>query len=261
MSEESNRNTWEEEIEDGKRKEKPNYNLEYLYDKTYAEMSLQQSKRDQIITIYLALFSFLIPFALGQEAIDWQTKGFLFLAAGIIGVFFSLICIRYRIYKEAYWLACQTITVLMNFKSEEVDKELIQKSFYHCLKKKGKGYTVKIGERNVWKTSKFVKKNLFSAETMHFMIIDLMASIIFGLGAGLIFSVAVCWKLLIGIVGGVGLFLLLTRKYFVGLGKIYGVAKLKYSQKTADKKEKDGAFNVAFSKAWTLHLYYTSERK
>ena len=38
-----------------------------LYERADAEMGLQQSKRDQIINIYLGMFSFLIPFAISLK--------------------------------------------------------------------------------------------------------------------------------------------------------------------------------------------------
>ena len=41
-------------------KDQRNYNLEDIYEHAHSELSLQQSKRDQIITIYLALCSFLL---------------------------------------------------------------------------------------------------------------------------------------------------------------------------------------------------------
>lgn len=103
----------------------PKYDLVTIYEKCIDEMTLQQSKRDQIITIYLAMFSFIVPFALSSEQLDLFAKGFVFLSIAIIGFGFSLIIIRYRMYKEVYWICCQTITNLMSFKAGEIDKETI----------------------------------------------------------------------------------------------------------------------------------------
>lgn len=55
--------------------------LENLYSLANAELALQQSKRDQIITIYLAMFYFLLPFALSMESIGLQVKGFIFFGS------------------------------------------------------------------------------------------------------------------------------------------------------------------------------------
>ena len=49
------------------RKEYLDLDLSKLYERSIEELSLQQSKRDQIISLYLAMFSFLIPFALSHE--------------------------------------------------------------------------------------------------------------------------------------------------------------------------------------------------
>ena len=181
-------NDWEQKIDSSKLKENKDYDLGKIYEQAHSELSLQQSKRDQIITIYLALCSFLLPFALGEEMIPIAMKGLLFIIVGIVGMLFSFITVRYREYKEAYWLCCQTITVLLSFKTEELDKSTVQRAFYHCLRKKGKKYLVeKKGEKRFRKML-YVKKNLFSSETIHFIIIALMSSFISALGVGLIFS-------------------------------------------------------------------------
>ena len=114
--------------------------LDTLYARTFSELGLQQSKRDQIITLYLAMFSFLIPFALSMESIGWQAKGLILLVAAIVGILFALIIVRYRIYKEVYWLSCQSLTVLHGIKPEKMNKEMIQKIYYRTLKKKGKAF-------------------------------------------------------------------------------------------------------------------------
>ena len=123
---------------ESKIKEKKDYDLPGIYEHAHSELSLQQSKRDQIITIYLALCSFLIPFALGDTIKEVWMKGIIFIMVGIVGVLFSYIAVRYREYKEVYWLCCQAITVMLSFKPEELDKSLVQRTFYHCLNKKGK---------------------------------------------------------------------------------------------------------------------------
>lgn len=123
-------NEWELDVDDSKRKVVKEYNFEKLYEHAHSELSLQQTKRDQIITLYLALCSFFIPFVLGEELIEWHLKGGLFIIVGIVGVLFSFATIRYRVYKEIYWLCCQSITVLQNFKQEELDKLTVQKVFY-----------------------------------------------------------------------------------------------------------------------------------
>ena len=67
-----------------------NYDLKDLYEHTHSELSLQQNKRDQIISIYLALFSFLLPFVISIDGLAWKFKGLLFIFIGIIGLILSV---------------------------------------------------------------------------------------------------------------------------------------------------------------------------
>ena len=78
---------WREDIGEGLLKDTQNYNLEDIYEHAHSELSLQQSKRDQIITIYLALCSFLLPFALGESVPTTEWKGVIFLLLGVVGEF------------------------------------------------------------------------------------------------------------------------------------------------------------------------------
>ena len=68
------------------KKSQNDIDLNQLYERSINELGLQQSKRDQLLTIYLAMFSFLIPFALSIEVISWQVKGFIFLATAVVGI-------------------------------------------------------------------------------------------------------------------------------------------------------------------------------
>ncbi len=230
----------------GKWKTTCDFDLPSLYERAYEELALQQAKRDQIITIYLAVFSFLVPFALSMDILSWQSKGLILLAVAIIGVFFSLIIIRYRIYKEAYWLCCQSLTVLMNLRPEEIDKATIQGVYYQSLYKKGHSYVIeKPGKPKRFHKWKYVKKNLFSAETMHFIIQALITSILFGLSVALILSLDLLFSVLIGVVAGLALLLVFLKVYFDQCCDVYRVLV----------DDSDEAFNKTFSKAWFLHFY------
>ena len=252
------RNSWDYDIDDTKLKEKQNYDLGGIYEHAHSELSLQQSKRDQIITIYLALCSFLIPFALGEKILDMRMKGLIFLIVGIVGVLFSYITIRYREYKEVYWLCCQTLTVLLSFRPEEMGKELVQRGFYHCLYMKGKDYLIdKKGGKLINRTL-YVKKNIFSSETLHFAIIDLMCSFIVGLGISLILLPLGFWRIVIGVTAGLILFLYLMWVYFNTCIKVYGCIEKRNDKE--DNARRDAAFNKAFKKAWFLHFYYDAKK-
>lgn len=244
---------WEQKIDTSIMKEEKNYNLFELYKEAHSELSLQQSKRDQIITIYMALCSFLLPFALGEEIIPMQIKAVIFIVLGVIGMLFSYIVIRYREYKEAYWLCCQALTVLQNFNEDKLDKKTVQSVFYHCLRKKGKGYLhEKNGETRINKLL-YVRKNTPSSETFHFFIIALMCSFIFALGISLLFPETTLVSVAICIAIGVAVWFVFFCLYFKNCIRIYECLE----ERGADnEKHKNDTFNKAFSKAWFLHFYY-----
>lgn len=249
---ETDKITWLDEIDDGFIKESQNYNLDDIYEHAHSELSLQQSKRDQIITIYLALCSFFLPFALGEEVLSMTWKGIIFLLLGVVGVLFSFITVRYRDYKEVYWTCCQTITVLQSFKPESLNKDLVQKAFHYSLEKKGKKFLTEEGRLN---RGMFVKKNLFSSETLHYAIIALMASFICGLGVGLLLSFLPILSISVGILCGIIAFVYLLRTYFKTLIQIYSVLDTALSM---DKR--DELFKSCFKKAWFLHFYYDKKK-
>lgn len=258
-------NDWENDLDADAIKKQKDYNLETLYEHTHSELSLQQSKRDQIITTYLALFSFLIPFSLSLGSVATWMKGLIFLVVGMIGILFSFINVRYRVYKEIYWISCQTITVLMNLEKEKLSKKAIQRAFFYSLKKKGNAYLEKRGEERVWNRRRFIKKNLYSAETFHHMIEVLITAAILALSCAFILGDLVA-GLALPIYLGAGaatlilVFSLLMRDYFGKLMAVYGV--LAYRE-TGDPKidgpAKNDRFNATFAKAWTLHVYYGNE--
>ena len=216
------------------------------YERAYAELGLQQTKRDQIITLYLAMFSFLIPFALSMEGLGWKVKGLIFLATAIVGILFSFVIVRYRVYKEVYWLCCQSLTVLHGIRTELLNKETIQQVYYNTIYKKGKGFFVTGAEgKTAFSRKLYVKKNLFSSETIYFFIHAFITALIFGLSMGLIAETAMGARILLGAGSAAVLFLLLGAEYFSECIKVYAVL--------IDGEE--SSFNRTFSKAWFLHFY------
>ena len=245
-------NDWETKI-DGKYTLRRNYDLNEIYNHAHSELSLQQSKRDQLITVYLALCSFLIPFALGEKLIDWQMKGLIFITVGIVGVLFSMITVRYREYKEIYWLCCQSISLLFNFDVEQMDKCLVQSVFYQSLSKRGKVFLRSRMGKTVFSPKQYFIKGLFSSETLYFMVLCLMASCMVGLGLAL----AIMWpvvNILIAFCSGIIVFVILLRVYFSVGKKVYGILGM---EPTVENKElRDKCFNRVFAKAWFLHFCY-----
>jgi len=219
------------------------YNWENLYEHNHSELSLQQTKRDQIISLYIALFSFMIPFAVSIDNLTWRYKGLLFIVLGVIGLLLAPIIVRYRTYKEIYWLSCQTITQLINYDKNEVDKALVQSLFYSVLKKKSKGL-VKFKKNGKVSNLHFMKKQLFSSETLYYIIHSGLASVITSLGLFFLFD-----NLIISLCVSLSCFtilaIILMTSYFKNIKKVYQVAI----------DGKDSSFNFAFSRAWFLHFY------
>jgi len=250
------KNDWEKKIEKNKLSNKQ-INLDSMYDHAHSEMSLQQSKRDQIITIYLAMCSLLIPITLDKESELISHKGIVFMVLAVIGILFSIIAIRYREYKEIYWICCQTITVLKTVDVENIDKSAIQRAFYFCIEKRGKKFLKVDENKRTIRNFLYVRKSIFSAETMYFFIISLMTAIVSGVGFILKFNLLTGKKMFFGIGAGVIVFLLLNISYFRTCVKIYEV--LEYTGKKNEKEERDKIFNKIFSKAWFLHIYYDEQ--
>ncbi len=224
----------------------PSFDIDTMYERVFEELALQQTKRDQLITIYLAAFAFIVPSLLSNSSINWLVTGSIFIVLGIIGLLFALIIIRYRKYKEVYWICCRTINVMMDMDKSEWKKENIQAIFYECLCKKIKKYITvnKAGEKK-FKTFSFVKNNVFSGETLYLVIHSIIASCVFGLGIGIVLKLATNVKIAIGIVSGIVLFTYCVFMYFKTLKKIYNVCV----------DELNSSFNSTFNDAWFLHFF------
>lgn len=232
-------------LKDEQFKNTPSIDLNEQFKNAKDELGLQQSKRDQIITIYLAIFSFLIPFALSLESVPFYVKGLIFIAVGVIGILFSFIIVRYRVYKEIYWLCCQSLTNLMNVNESELNKETVQAVFYHCLHKKGKSYIVEGKNGKTFNKFKYFIKNVFSSETLHYLIVCFVTAIIIGLGTTLALPFELWISALIGVAVGIIFFSILLAVYFNKCLEVYKVL--------CDNS--NASFNGAFSKAWFLHFY------
>lgn len=190
------------------------------------------------------MFYFLLPFALSMESIGLQVKGFIFLAAAVIGWLFALIILRYRIYKEVYWFCCQSITVMMGLKPEALKKETVQAVFYQVMQKKGRKY-VQGTDKRTWNHARFIKDNAFSAETLYYVIHAVLTAATLGLSIGLISGFVWQKALILGAALAVCLFLFLMWMYFQKLSKVFGVLV----------DGTDVSFNDTYKMAWFLHLF------
>ncbi len=220
--------------------------LEISYEKTVEELGLQQTKRDQIIALYLSILGFVIPNIINLDVAD-IAKGAGFFVIYIIGILFCRIVIRYRIYKEVYWICCRVISQLYNIVPEHRNKETVQTLFFRTLEKNEPSVVIKGKNGKISKLKSF-KKQLSSAEMTLFNILLLFTSFIgcisvsYFFHAGYTFSmvIAVAFALII-----VYTFYRLNKQYISSLLEQY---KCIQTQETSD-------LSIPFNKAWMLHCY------
>lgn len=222
----------------------PSHDLGRLYEQSCSELALQQEKRDYIVKSYILLISVIVPLiiSLGEKITPFHT-GAILLMVGLTGYVFSLIIIRYRAYKESYWITSIAITQLCNLEPQSLTKHNIQAMFYRCLKKKWmKCVKEKNGVRKV-DYAELVSSTFFSAETLMFMVVAFFSSVISGLG--LDFMLGIRFRIIISIGFAAVLFIRLLFRYYLYLKNVFMVLVDGTSE----------SFNFAFSKAWLLHFY------
>lgn len=223
----------------------PSHDLGKLYEQSCSELALQQEKRDYIVKSYILLISVIVPLiiSLGEKITPFHT-GAILLMAGLTGYVFSMIIIRYRVYKESYWITCITITQLCNLEPQSLTKHNIQAMYYKCLEKKWmKCVKEKNGVRKV-DYARLVRSTFFSAETLMFIVVAFFSSVISGLGLDFLIT-GVRFGIIISVVFSAVLFMILLFRYYLYLKNVFLVLVDGTSE----------SFNFAFSKAWLLHFY------
>lgn len=222
--------------------------LDSCYQQTVAELGLQQSKRDQIIAFYLTILGFVIPNVISLKIGD-ISKAIAFLVMYMIGIIFCHVILRYRIYKEVYWIACRVLAQMCNIKVKYRTKKNIYLIFYNALVQ-NESSIVQYQKRNEEKKSLFrsFKRQINSAETLLYETMALFSSFVGGIGVFYIFN----QNKLVGI--GLGLYLVymflrINYKYTTRLMALYDCV----SEEDNDKKLL--ALESTFSKAWMLHCY------
>ena len=233
------------------------HDLKTLYVQACRELTLQQDKRDKTISIYVAVIAFLVPFLFSKETMTLDGfrmtfAGWVLVIAGLIGVFFSLSVVRYRIYKEVYWITCSVIAQMQNLLEQSFQKKYIQGLFLHCMEKKWKDYVKDYDENSQYdeKSPKLkveycelIRDSYNSAEFYMFASIALIASALIGFGLGLVFNASgLAWPF---IVVGVAVLGGLCWAYFHGLAHVF---------RYLSDHQRD-SFNFSFGKAWFLHIY------
>ena len=158
-------------------------NIDVVYELTVAELGLQQTKRDQILALYLSILTFVIPNIVGLAELGDLQKSMAFLALYIVGVALCHVILRYRVYKEVYWVACRVLTELDNIYKEKRTYRTLCTLFYHALRKNQDSIVrknMKTGKISYWES---FKRQLDSAETLLFEILVFFSSVVGGISA------------------------------------------------------------------------------
>ncbi len=216
--------------------------LDNCYDMTVAELGLQQSKRDQIIAFYLTILGFVIPNVISLD-IPNIAKGIAFLGMYIIGAIFCHVILRYRIYKEVYWIACRVITQLCNIKPAKRTRDVIHTLFYHALKK-NQSTIVKYKKNGEPSLLRSFRRQLNSAETLLFETLAIFATLVGCIGASYLYSYnkIICVVIILLLVI---MFIKMNYKYATRLMELY---------KCIDTDTLDDLL-IPFGKAWMLECY------
>lgn len=242
---------------DPPRKHKPPFlnsdlNLQDMLDESSKELSLQQSKRDQLIGFYLTGAG-LVSAGVFSLEMNNTLRMWILVALFIIGLIWSIIAIRYKIYKEAYWMCCKTILSLFSADRDKIDKPTVQHLFFKVVKKCYKSVPKKKnGKPSLWA---FICKNLTSAEYLMFSTLMLLSALA---GSAALYLLLNGKFPQLGWINGV-----ITGIAFVVYAVLqtvnYNIAALSVFKVAQDETNK--SFNSIYEKAWFLHLFGYKRQK
>ena len=242
-------------------------NLDSMYGQCNAELSLQQSKRDQIIALYITVAGFLIPTVMNLNLGAFSTAA-AFLLMFFVGIMLCRVIVRYRVYKEVYWITSRTISELFRIPNSVITKDLVQKIYADNLRKDRASILVVYpfaekcvasylvdGEKQTVDFDKAINKKASrkrmynSAETCLYMLMALMSAATLFLA---VYSIASFYitlpygtllSVLLSLAGGAVAFQYAMRIYIRSLSELFRYC--------FDKEE--ASFNAAYAKAWFLH--------
>lgn len=223
--------------------------LQEIHAECVEELSLQQSKRDQLIAFYLTITGLVSAYLFSSD-INPVVRILIFFVLFVLGCIWTAITIRYKVYKEIYWMSCKTISSLFSVDREKIDKPYVQHIFYTVIKKCYKSVP-KEEDTNKPHLFKFIIKNLSSAEYLMFLTIALLTAVS---GAGGLFFLFYSLKIP---VWGYILSALFSISFIAYQTIMYNKAALSVFDAVIKTKESEieKAFNKAFEKAWFLHFF------
>lgn len=216
--------------------------LDNSYGQTVSELGLQQSKRDQIIAFYLTILGFVIPNVIDMD-IGNTGKAIAFFAMYGIGAIFCHVILRYRIYKEVYWIACRVIAQLCNIHENRRSKDVIYTLFFNCLQKNQRTIVVK-NRKGKNSFLKSWKRQLNSAETLLYETLVMFSSFVGFIGSWYMYRESVLVAILC-VVCIIYMLFRMNHKYTRRLMDLY----------VCVDTEQQCDLEKTFEKAWMLHCY------
>ncbi len=210
------------------------------------ELTLQQSKRDQLIAFYLTITGLVSTYLFSSD-VDFAIRTAIFASLFIIGFIWSVVIIRYRVYKDIYWACAKTISTLFTANRSKIDKSLVQHTFYKVLEKSYKDVAKNKSNPLEADLIQYTIDNITSAEYLMFLTLVLLSSF-----SGAAFLLSIFSLLKLGFINYILVFLILSA-YIVLQTVSYNKAVLSVFKVVVNKKNK--TFNKIFKKAWLLHFF------
>lgn len=221
--------------------------LQTVYSSIETELATQQSKRDQIIAFYLTILGLTASFVFAKDVSN-ELRFAVFVLLSVIGRMWSVVALRYRIYKEAYWIACRTVSMLYTVDRDRIRKPIVQHFYYRSMIK---NFSKFVKDGRIRKI-KVMKSNVRSAEFLMYMTLIFLTSLSIGLALALLvlmLSLPV-WCFAFAVFVAISAIIWGVYDYTCELARFYKVVE-------------DGAnrsFNSAFQKAWQLHMFYNPNK-
>lgn len=223
-----------------------NLDLQAMHTQCMQELTLQQSKRDQLIAFYLTITGLVSTYLFSAD-VHFFIRTAIFAALFIIGCVWSTVIIRYKVYKDVYWVCCKTISSLYSADSEKIDKSYLQHTFYKVIEKTYKDVPKKKHNESKPSLVKYIMANLASAEFLMFLTLVLLSSL-----SGMAFLLSLAYILKLNWLGYVITAILFLVFIFAEIVN-YNKAALSVYKVVIDKL--DSSFSKTFKKAWFLHFF------
>ena len=224
--------------------------LQDLYKDCIHELDKQQSKRDQLIVFFISIAGLLTTIIAPNSNISNTLRGITILFIALIGILLVCTVIRYRKYKEVYWVTARTLSTLFsepNF--DAIDEFILKNTLYSCLTKLHDSKCRRGDAEKKLSLRYAMKREFFSAETLLFFTIKVLVAALLFLGIVFIFSDHPVLAYILGGIVAISSILAFYIWYCRIVINIYKVVE------EEDEIKKMKMFKSFFESAWFLHMF------